>query len=92
MSTTKTCVRCGAPARWVGDACPGCRETLAAEAGPCSCGGCALHLREACAKPAAYYLENFVRAPGAFAFYCAGCASRLLDTSMFSGPYLGPPS
>ena len=76
----------------MGDACPGCRAALLAEAGTCSCAGCALHLHEACAKPATYYLENFVRAPGAFAFYCAGCASRLLDTSMFCGPYLAPPS
>ncbi len=83
------CVRCGARARWAGDACPECRRALAAEARGCSCSGCALHLGRPCAEPAAYYLENFVRAPGAFAFYCAGCASRLLDTSMFSGPFIG---
>lgn len=86
MTPAKTCVKCGAPARWVGDACPGCRRELAAMRATCACGGCALHMRAACAKPAAYYLENFVRSPGAFAFYCAGCASRLLDTSMFTGP------
>lgn len=78
MSPAKTCVKCGAPARWVGDACVGCRRELAAMRATCASPGCA--------KPAAYYLENFVRAPGAFAFHCAFCASRLLDTSMYSGP------